>query len=381
MFDPTAPPTAGSKGTVPMTSSFGGKKSEQARPKGRIVGKDQPRQPYRDLCPLPDGRVLVGYQGRFITSPFGLQIRRGDDLAAAEELPKAAGPFSLRGDGLLLASGPLAGGYQSCIRKVDLATLTVLDTIPVRQPYLWLAGRAERFVGQTPVCPDFKDRPLVDPALLDRHPHLRRWAEDRTTRLLLVGPKGKVERSLDAAAVGPEYPEFEHLALSPDGETLYAATERSVAAVSLDDWTIRWRTRLGDNSGPRFFTAYAMALRPDGRLLAVGGLAGYDNRERRLVLLDAATGKAARAGKEWGRVLGGSSIRALAWHPSGWLAAGAGSGRVHHLDLDGSVRSYKGAGQGVESLLFLDGGRSLLVCGAEKHFRVWPLLEDEARSA
>jgi hypothetical protein len=381
MFDPTSPLTAASKGTVPMTSFVGGKRSEQARPKGRIVGKDRPSQPYRDLCLLPDGRVLVGYQGRYLSSPFGMQIRSGNDLVAAEELPKASGPFSLRGDGLLLASGPLAGGYQSCTRKVDLATLSVLDTLPVRQPYLWLAGQAERFVAQTPVYPDFKDRPLVAPALLDRHPHLRRWAEDRTTRLLLVGPGGKVDRSLDAASVGPEYPEFEHLGLSPDGATMYTATERSVAAVSLGDWTIRWRTRLGNNSGPRFFSAYSMALHPDGRLLAVGGLAGHENHERTVVLLNSATGKAARDGKEWGRALGGSSIRALAWHPSGWLAAGAASGRVYHLDLGGSVRTYKGAGQGVEALLFLDGGRSLLVCGAEKHFRVWPLLEDEARPA
>jgi WD40 repeat protein len=376
MFDRSLPPPA-SKGTVPMTTSAAGKKAQQARPKGRIAGKDQPRQPYRDLLLLPDGRVLVGYRGRYITSPFGLQVRGGNDLAVLNELPDAAGPFSLRGGGLLLASGPLTEGYESTIRKVDLPRLAVLDMLPVRRPYLWLPGRPERLVGQTPKFLAFRERPHVDPALLDRHPQLRRWAEDRTTRLLLVGPDGGVSQALDAAAVGPEYPEFKHLALSPDGATLYAATESSVAAVSLGDWSIQWRAQLGDNDGPRFFSAYAMALSPDGRLLAIGGLAGYDNREHTPVLLDAATGEAAPTAKGLGRVLGGTSIRSLAWHPSGWLAVGTASGRVAHLDLSGAVRSYKGAGQGIESLLFMDQGRSLLVCGAEKQFRVWPLLEDE----
>lgn len=203
MFDPSIPPAAGVKGTVPMTVFAGGKKVEQARPKCRIVGKDQPRRPYRDLCLLDDGRVLVGYRGRYVTSAFGLQVRAEMDLAATCDLRKAAGPFSLRGDSLLLASGPLAGGYESSIRKVDLRTLAVFDTFPVRRPYLWLTGPPERFVGQTPAFPHFEERPLVDPVLLDRHPHLRRWAEDRTTRLLLIGPGGEVEHALDAAAVAP----------------------------------------------------------------------------------------------------------------------------------------------------------------------------------
>jgi hypothetical protein len=355
-----------------MTFLAGRKKVEQARPRCRIVGKDQPRQPYRDLLLLPHGRVLFGYSGRYINSPFGLQVRAASNLAVASELPGAAGPFSLR-DEVLLASGPLAGGYESSIHTVDFATLSILDTFPLRRPYLWLAGR---FIGQTPAFPAFEPRPHVDPVLLDRHPPLRRWAEDCTTRLLLVGLDGEVERTLDAAAVGPEYPEFKELALSPDGATLYAATERSIAAVSLADWSIRWRVTLGENTGPRFFSVYAMALNPNGRQVAVGGLADYGNHP--LVLLDAATGQVVSAGKGLGGVMGNTSIRSLAWHPAGWLAAGTSSGRLAHLDLAGAVRTYKGSGQGIESLLFIDEGRSLLACGAEKHFRVWPLLEDEA---
>jgi WD40 repeat protein len=360
-----------------MASFIVGKKSEQARVKCRIVGKDQARQPYRDLHLLPDSRVLVGYRGRYIDSSFGLQVRAGKELAVEAELPGAAGPFSVHDGRLLLAAGPLAGGYEASVRKVDLPRLAILDTLPVRQPYLWLAGRLERLVGQTPKFPSFKDRPHVDPALLDHHPDLRRWAEDRTTRLLLIEQDGTVSQTLDAATVGPEYPEFRHLAHSPDGAILYVATEGSVAALSVDDWKVRWRTQLGDNDGPHFFAVYAMALSPDGSRLAVGGLASYANEDHLLVLLDVATGEAVPTAKGLGRVLGSTSIRSLAWHPSGWLAAGTASGRLAHFELSGAIRMYKGAGGGIESLLFIDGGKSLLVCGSEKHFRVWPLLEDE----
>src|SRR5262245_17919546 len=177
MFDQSVPPAVGVKGTVPMTAFVKGKKSSQARPKGRIVGKDDPRQPYRDLCLLSDRRVLVAYRGRFIGSPFGLQVRAGPDPARVAELPGAARPVSLVGDGLLLASGPLAGGYESSVRVVNLTTRSILDTFPIRQPYLWLTGSAGRFVGQTPAFPSFEARPHVDPALIDRHPGLRQWAE------------------------------------------------------------------------------------------------------------------------------------------------------------------------------------------------------------
>src|SRR5262249_26628294 len=153
---------------------------------------------------------------------------------------------------------------------------------------------------------------------------------DRGRKLLLLGPSSEVENALDASLVGPEYPVFKHLALSPGGKTLYACTERSVAAVSLSGWSIRWRSQLGDNTGPRFFTAYAMAI-DGGNRLALGGLAGY---EKMLVVLDAATGKALPIGKGLGRLLGNTSIRSLAWHPAGWLAVGTASGRVAHIDAD-----------------------------------------------
>jgi hypothetical protein len=165
--------------------------------------------------------------------------------------------------------------------------------------------------------------------------------------------------------------------LSADGTVLYAATERSVAAVNLTDWALRWRTQLGDNNGGKFLAIYAMALSGDGSRLAVGGLAGYDNAENTLAVLDVREGKVTAMGKVVAQAIGNTSIRSLAWHPAGWLAAGTASGLVFHVDPGGGLRRYKGAGKSVEALVFVDAGRSLLICGNEAQFRVWPLLEDE----
>jgi hypothetical protein len=353
MFDPSIPSKVGIKGTVPMAASVhGGATIQQTRPRGRIVGKDHPVQGYGGLTALPEGRTLVGYQGPLVGSPFGLQIRAGPELALVAQLPEAADPFSLSGN-QLLASGPLFGGYQSSVCVVDLAAMAVLDTLPLCEPYLWLDGSG--VIAQTPAFPDFMAGPLTDPTLIDRHPKLRRWVKQRPRRLLHVRADGKISHCLDAAEVAPEDPRFRHLALAPDGAMLFASTYCSVAAVSLADWTVRWRRRLGDPSGPQFLAIYATALSPDGRHLAVGGLAGYGNSDHALVILDATNGQPLTAADAVGPAIGSTSFRSLAWHDTEWLAAGTSSGLVAHLDLHGRLRTYKGAGRAVESLLSLYG--------------------------
>jgi len=371
MFKLTAPPAAKEKGSVPMDTFAAKKWHSQARPKGRIVGKDQPQTCYRDFLPLADGRVLVAYRGRYIDSPFGLQIRGNDDFKVLAHLPKASGPLSLRPDGKLLASGPLSGGYESSMHRVDLPSLKIEDTWPLADPFLWLPGATERFVAQTP-------RPRVT-ALIAKHPLLREALNSPKNRLLFVGPNDVVDHDLDSALIGPEYPVFKHLALSPDGTTLYAATESSLGAISLSDYSIRWRVQVGDNSRTGTVTPYALALSPDGRYLAAGGIAFRAVYERTLMILDATTGRFVSAANEVGRALGNTSIRSLAWHSSGWLAAGTSSGQLLHVDLKGHIRIYKGASKSIEALAFVDEGRSLLVAGAEAYFRVWPLLDDECR--
>lgn len=71
------------------------------------------------------------------------------------------------------------------------------------------------------------------------------------------------------------------------------------------------------------------------------------------------------------------SIGALAWHPSGWLAAGSSSGCIAHVQRNGRVRIYRGAPKGIQAMLFVEDGAALLVGGTEKHLRVYPLLDDE----
>jgi hypothetical protein len=68
-----------------------------------------------------------------------------------------------------------------------------------------------------------------------------------------------------------------------------------------------------------------------------------------------------------------SRIEALAFHPSGWLAAATNAGVVVELHPSGETTAFRGATRAIHSMTFLDGGRSLLVGGAEPNLRLWPV--------
>jgi hypothetical protein len=166
-----------------------------------------------------------------------------------------------------------------------------------------------------------------------------------------------------------------HLCLSADRATLYFATTTDVGAVDLAKGVVIWRQALGTYARGDFVNIYALALSADGRRLAAGGIASGAYADRALAILDAGNGKIEHA--RGMRGIGGTSIRSLAWHPSGWLAAGSSSGAVAHVNREGRLRVYKAAAKGVEALLFQDSASALLVGGNEKQLRWYELLEDE----
>ena len=51
-----------------------------------------------------------------------------------------------------------------------------------------------------------------------------------------------------------------------------------------------------------------------------------------------------------------------------------------HINIDGKLRTYKGAGKGINALRFIDNYKTLLVGSGEKQFRAWALLPDEMSS-
>ena len=65
--------------------------------------------------------------------------------------------------------------------------------------------------------------------------------------------------------------------------------------------------------------------------------------------------------------------------PTGTVAVGAGAATPIRIAIERPTSDGRLLTLVTDKpVLFIGGGRSLLVCGAEKHLRVWPLLGDEA---
>jgi WD40 repeat protein len=164
---------------------------------------------------------------------------------------------------------------------------------------------------------------------------------------------------------------------------LYAATDfgRTVA-MRLADRSILWERPAVKTVME--WSGQALALDPTGNWLAVAGSSqtGFDH-----LVLEARTGRVEAqvrlcAMVNDGRVATTKTVRvqALAFHPTGWLAAATNAGVIVELRSSGDVSAFRGATHGIEALAFCDEGRTLLVGGAEPNLRLWPVdLEDEAR--
>lgn len=370
-FDDNVPLAGGAKNSLAMSTVKQGSPLAQARPKGRIVGKDNAREVYEDIAILPTGDFVVGYRGQYIHSPCGLQVRRRSDLSLIDEMLGVAGPFDF--DHSLLCSGPLYEGRDSSMAVVNVAERVVLKTLPLCRPFLCLPGA--RLIGQTPsYFPELDAHPQVAPTLLQQYPQLKKQIEQPDRKLLILNSKNEAEMQVFAKHIGPEFAEFVHIALSPDKGTLYAATCCSVGAVDLSSNQVLWGRKLGESIGSRFIAIYAMGLSPDGEYLAVGGLTGHENDEHCLAVLSVKDGATILNSECFSQWIDGE-VRSLTWHPTGWLAFGTNRGQLGFVDLNGTARLFKGASRVIESLLFYDD--QLLLCTREPQFRIIPLLADE----
>lgn len=346
------------------------------RPKGRILAKDGARGGTRSLHHLGGGRVLLGFTGGHVGDPRGVQLRAGGEGALAREIIGPGGELApAPGARFALACGAYEQGDEAACHVVDLESGAILDGYPLRKPYVWLAapredGSGGRFVAQTP--PHLFDRveSTAAPALVSAHPEVAPLLT-QAQWLVEVDRDAGTARAI-AGEVSP-YAHARHVCLSPDGGTLYAATTTDVVALDLETGAERWRQAIGTYGSAHFVSLYALSLSADGKRLATGGIGSGRYEARALVLLDAGSGAITWAQEM--KPIGGTSIGALAWHPSGWLAAGSSVGAVAHVSTQGTMRVYQGALKGIEALLFVEG--ALLVGGSEKQLRRHELVADE----
>lgn len=365
--------------TIPFVDTVPeGPRVQGSRPRSDLVAKDQARTAVRSLHDLGNGLIALGFAGGTIGSPRGMQFRAGPRHALVSEVLGAGRALSpATGGRFLLAAGALAGGYEAACHIVDREAGEEIDGYPLSAPYLWLSapredGTGGRFIAKTPPHGYGTTRSLAAPALVAGHP----WTTsvlDRPLQLVLV------DRDTDSGGFfiekGLSYRGAEHLAASPDGARVYFATQTTVGAVDASSGAVLWEKAIGGHGQHDFVGLYALAVSGDGKRLAIGGIAAGSQSGRALSILDSEAGEIVLSMSM--TAIGGTSVRSLAWHPAGWLAAGSSSGEIAFVHEDGRCRVFAGAPRGIEAMLFVDGGAALLAGGSEKQLRLHTLLDEE----
>lgn len=346
------------------------KRDAQPRASGNIVAKDT-KATVQSLVVAGD-TLVVSHHERLSRSPGGITVRQLEDFKVVRKTKGSAGPIVPFGD-VWLTEGLLWRGRQASTHFLDPVTLECLARHPVCGPFV--VRDEHRFVASTPsaglaLVPGGGVEPSdfnVDPAIVRSS-----WVKLPARGGLVEIDTRKKKTELVVATKG--FDDFRHAAISTDREVLYAATGFGrIVAVRLEDRAILWERPAAKTVME--WSGYALALDPDGNALAVGGASqsGFDH-----LVLDARTGCVEAQVRlcdmvNDARVATTKSVRvqALAFHPTGWLAAATNAGVLVELRASGEVSAFRAATRGIEALAFFDEGRALLVGGAEPNLRVW----------
>jgi hypothetical protein len=336
-----------------------------ARAPGAIIAKDT--VPSVEALAVIGDELVVGHHEGLQSSPGGVTVRRLADFATVRKTTGSFGPVVPVGDAWL-SNGPLWAGRRASAHLLDPSTLACRTRLPVCSPFAALD--AHRFIAHAPARDGARPGGFAaDPALVQES-----WVE-------LPTPGGLVEIDLlrqHTKLVAPVHglDLFRAAVLSPERDVLYAATESGrTFALRLADGAVLWERPHVDNVLK--WSQHALALDPTGQRLATGGSSAT---EPDLLVLDARTGEAQTQLRlvpmvREARLSTARShrIQALAFHPSGWLAASTNGGVVAEIRPSGDVTAFRGATRSINALSFFNDGTSLLVGGAERNLRVWPV--------
>jgi hypothetical protein len=341
------------------------KRGATAREPGAIVAKGT--VPYVNALAVIGDELVVGHHEGFQTSPGGVTVRRLADFAVVRQTTGSFGPIVPIGDAWL-THGPLWAGRRASAHLLDPSTLACRTRLPVCAPFAVVD--AERFIAQAPARDAVAPRELAaDPALVRES-----WvALPAAGGLVEIDVRRKQTKVL-AATQGLDL--FRAAVLSPGRDVLYAATDFGrTFALRLADGAVLWERPGVDNVVT--WSQHALALDAAGGLLATAGFSGTGPD---LIVLDARTGQA-QTQLALRELIDGARlskartnrVEALAFHPSGWLAASTNGGVVAELHATGEVTAFRAATRGISALSFNPDGTSLLVGGAERNLRAWPV--------
>ena len=315
----------------------------------------------RGLAIGADGTAVVAYDPpRGMNRPPIVQIRSGADLERIVAVhPGLAAPVAVTAAGDRFAAAEQA--WPS--RDARLATaIRVADTDPagrgvtwsLRAEFGWLAGDVPRLAALTR-HPYARPAPLTGPAA------------DELTRLESVDARVVVADTVDGTVTALAGTPLLH-------QTIYQSSNLAVAqgvVVVASCYYLTGHPLSGGApwvqpaGGKRFhFVAHwhAAATSACGRLVAFG--ANHWRDDPNLVVVEAATGRMCLSmnTRAWGT---GALVRAVAFHPAGWLAVGFSDGQVRHVTLTGSVVGYRGMSSGLGGLAFTPDGAALIVAGTD----------------
>lgn len=347
-------------------------RGDEPRAPGAIVAKDT--TPTVGALLVAGEHLVVAHREGLAASPGGITVRRLHDFSVVRRSTGKAGPVVGFGESWL-GEGPLWQGRSASAQRLDPDTLECLERYPVCGPFA--VRDRDRFVASTPA----RDVVLVAGGGVEPGAFVVDPALASSSWVKLPMPGGLVE--LDVRGMTTElivnagpFDEFRHAAISPDRDVLYAATGfgRTVA-VRLSDRKTLWERPPAKTVVE--WSGYSLALDPTGAFLALGGISAHGPD---LLVLDAHSGAIKaharlcdmieRASVSTTR---SSGVRALAFHPAGWLAAATNAGVLAELRDSGQVSAFRAATRSIEAIAFYDEGRSMVVGGAEPNLRTWPV--------
>jgi WD40 repeat protein len=167
------------------------------------------------------------------------------------------------------------------------------------------------------------------------------------------------------------------LAVAGDGATVFAVGDQMLEAVDVASGERLWADSTPATIVEGTTTPWAVAASHCGQFVALGTATGGE-MPRSVHIRSARTGRLLAGFPRQIFLSAGATVRSLAFHPNGWVAAGTQDGRIAHLTPNGAVTSYPVKRESsILALAFTADGSALLAGGDDGELHRIALFDNE----